>query len=109
MFETPKSWAYAMLLRSCGCPSNFLCGDLIMRGFLPIVSIVVPFVGLTNPISRILKRQPQKGTTMETIGKLGPAGSTTIRRRPPGHKLHKLQVGASRRRIGFWAPKIVQV
>ena len=35
---------------------------------LPIVSIVVPFFGLTNSILRILKGSPKKGTTMETIG-----------------------------------------
>ena len=35
--------------------------------FLPIVSIVVPFVGLTKSILRILKGNPQKGSAMETV------------------------------------------
>ena len=39
---------------------------------LPMVSIVVPFFGLTfgltKSILRIRKGNPQKGTTMETIG-----------------------------------------
>ena len=38
------------------------------RTILPIVSLVVPFFGLTKSILRILKGNPQKGTTMETIG-----------------------------------------
>ena len=38
--------------------------------FLPIVSIVVPFFALTDSILRILKGNPQNGTTMETIGNL---------------------------------------
>ena len=38
-------------------------------GYLPVVSIVVPFFGLTYSILRILKGNPQKGTTMETVGK----------------------------------------
>ena len=37
---------------------------------LPIVSIVVPFFGLTNSILRILKGNPKKGTTMETTGNI---------------------------------------
>ena len=36
---------------------------------LPIVSIVVPFFGLSKYIVRILQGNPQKGTTMETIGR----------------------------------------
>ena len=35
---------------------------------LPIVSIVVPFFGLTKSLLRILKGNPKKGTAMETIG-----------------------------------------
>ena len=35
---------------------------------LPAVSIAVPFFGLTNFILRIPKGNPQKGTTMDTIG-----------------------------------------
>ena len=34
------------------------------------VSIVVPFLGLSNFILRILKGNPPKGTTMETIGRV---------------------------------------
>ena len=37
---------------------------------LPIVSIVVPFFGLTKSILSILTGYPQRGTIMETIGKL---------------------------------------
>ena len=37
---------------------------------LPIVSIVVPFFGLTNFVLGILKGKPQKGTTMKTIGRV---------------------------------------
>ena len=37
---------------------------------LPIVSIVVPFFGLTKSILRILKGNPEKRTTMEAIGRV---------------------------------------
>ena len=58
-----------------------MCSDLVdrpspshqdprpARKYVPVVSIVVPFFGLTSSIFRILKGNPHKGATMETIGK----------------------------------------
>ena len=46
-------------------------GSVVTWGHLlqvPVVSVVVPFFGLTSFILRILKGNPQKGTTMETKG-----------------------------------------
>ena len=40
-------------------------------GMVSIVSTVVPFFGLTNSILGILKGNPQKGTTRETVGMVG--------------------------------------
>ena len=44
----------------------------MVQGFrgLGVVSIVVPVFGLPNYILRILIRYPEKGTTMETIGRV---------------------------------------
>ena len=49
--------------------SRGLLGGLGMNHSLPIVSIVVPFFGFTKYIKDPI-RYPQKGTTMETIGRL---------------------------------------
>ena len=44
---------------------------------LPIVSVAVPCCGLTGFTVRILKGNPQKGTTMETIG-IGVSGKMVL-------------------------------
>ena len=58
----------SFLLYSTVFSSTILYYTIILHSTLPIVSIVVPVFGLTNFILRILKSNPQKGTTMETIG-----------------------------------------
>ena len=82
--KLPTAWPRAEILRASGLGSRAsefrvlrccVCDSVLLFLFeigasvqLPIVSIVVPFFGLTSFMLRIRKRTPQKGTTMETIG-----------------------------------------
>ena len=45
---------------------------------IPIVSIVVPFLGLPFRILNAKSVKPKKGTTMETIGNHGKGGTRRI-------------------------------
>ena len=53
-----------------------------MVSIVPVVSIVVPFWGLSFRILNIELVKPKKGTTMETIGTVIPKNSVKLLRRP---------------------------